>query len=291
MGFRAIYITSQSHLSFKNNYLIVRGEETRQIFIPEIYCLIIDSNLSSVSIYLLNELIKNKIKLIICDEKHNPSLEMMPCYGSFNTSKMISRETNWNNKKCDEIWQCIVKYKIHYQSKVLKKIDVEKSNLLNEYINEVEIGDRTNREGHAAKVYFNALFGKNFSRDDGNNDINAYLNYGYSILLSLFNREIIANGYLTQIGLHHKGATNPYNLSCDLMEIFRPIVDDYTINNYMEEFNKEKRKELINLMNKTFIYEGKKQYLTNIVSSFVKNVIDSLESERIDNKIFEYERI
>lgn len=74
--------------------------------------------------------------------------------------------------------------------------------MLQEYIREIQFGDATNREGHAAKVYFNALFGKEFSRT---NDvpINAALNYGYGIILSLANREIVSNGYITQIGLFH----------------------------------------------------------------------------------------
>ena len=91
--------------------------------------------------------------------------------------------------------------------------------LLQGYLEEITYGDATNREGHAAKVYFNALFGKDFTRTD-DLLINTALNYGYSILLSAFNREIVLNGYLTQLGLFHDNMFNRFNLASDLMEPF-----------------------------------------------------------------------
>lgn len=78
--------------------------------------------------------------------------------------------------------------------------------------------------GHAAKVYFNALFGMDFTRTE-ESSINAALNYGYGILLSAFNREIVLNGYITQLGLFHNNMFNQFNLGSDLMEPFRTIVD------------------------------------------------------------------
>ena len=96
--------------------------------------------------------------------------------------------------------------------------------MLISYLPQIEEYDVTNREGHAAKVYFNAVFGMDFSRSQ-ENVTNAALNYGYSLILSAFNREVAANGYLTQLGLFHDNMFNFYNLSCDLMEPFRVLVD------------------------------------------------------------------
>ena len=96
----------------------------------------------------------------------------------------------------------------------------------------------TNREGHAVKVYFNALFGNGFSRTLDCFE-NAALNYGYSILLSCFTREIVCNGYLTLIGLFHDSQDNPFNLASDLMEPFRPIVDRIVLK---MELNKPRNK-------------------------------------------------
>ena len=134
--------------------------------------------------------------MIFCDEKHNPFGELSPYYSRHNSSKKIKEQIKWTNKYKDDLWMKIVKNKILNQSLMLNKIKNDKYDLLNSYIDEVVSGDKTNREGHAAKVYFNALFGKDFVRNN-NDNINAALNYGYAILLSTINKEVIASGYLT----------------------------------------------------------------------------------------------
>lgn len=101
---------------------------------------------------------------------------------------------------------------------------IEQSEMLKEYALQVCDNDYTNREGHAAKVYFNCLLGIGNSRQGGG-FVNGCLNYGYSVLLSAFNREITASGYLTQLGIWHDNEFNSFNLSCDLMEPFRVVVD------------------------------------------------------------------
>lgn len=112
---------------------------------------------------------------------------------------------------------------------------------MRKYVEEIEYGDATNREGHAAKVYFNALFGMDFTRTE-ENSINAALNYGYGILLSTFNREIILNGYITQLGLFHNNMFNQFNLGSDLMEPFRPIVDQRVRDMMPQKFETEEKR-------------------------------------------------
>ena len=112
--------------------------------------------------------------------------------------------------------------------------------MLQGYIEELEVGDVTNREGHAAKVYFNALFGKDFTRSR-DCVTNAALNYGYSLILSCINREVTAHGYITQLGLFHSNMFNQFNLSCDLMEPFRIIIDRWVYKNTPTVFGKEEK--------------------------------------------------
>ena len=87
MGWRTIVVSKNCKLSYKNDYLIVRDDNLKMIHLSEINTIIIENGMASITSYLINELANNKIKLIICDEKHNPSCEMVPYYGSFNTSK------------------------------------------------------------------------------------------------------------------------------------------------------------------------------------------------------------
>lgn len=147
--------------------------------------------------------------------------------------------------------------------------------MLSEYISELEYGDESNREGHAAKVYFNALFGKSFSRGQ-DNPINAALNYGYSLLLSAFNREVTLNGYLTQIGLFHDNMFNPYNLSCDLMEPFRTAVDREVVNMNVTEFTKDEKYALLSLLNSTVQINGSSQTLLNAVKIYTKSIFNAV---------------
>lgn len=153
----------------------------------------------------------------------------------------------------------------------------------------MEFADTTNREGHAAKVYFNALFGKKFTRDE-ECPINAALNYGYSLLLSSFNREIVANGYITQIGLFHDNMFNPFNMASDLMEPFRPIVDSYVYKMKPEIFEKDEKHLLLKILELELKIDGKQEILNNAIKIYTKSVFDALnEKNRFLIKFYENE--
>ena len=280
MGWRTIVVNKNCKLSYKNDYLVIRSDKLQMIHLSEINIILIENGMVSITSYLINELINNKIKLIFCDEMHNPSGEIMPYYSSFNTSKKVQNQIKWDEKRKDEVWQQIVKYKIHNQAMLLKKLNIVEYTKLLEFENEVEIGDKTNREGHAAKVYFNALFGNDFVRnlDD---TINAALNYGYAILLSTINKEIINNGYLTQLGIHHKNEFNEFNLTCDLMEPFRIVIDNFVYYNQARKFDTEYKLDIVNILNGTFKYQGKNYTLKDIIKMFVKNTLESINN--LDN--------
>lgn len=287
MGWRTIVINNNCKLSYKNNYLIVRNDTLKQIHLSEVNMIIVENCMASITSYLLNELAERKIKIIFCDEKHNPSCEMIPYYGSFNTSKKILNQIKWNEKRKDSAWKEIVKFKIINQSMLLKKLEIPKYEKLLEYANQVEDGDSTNREWHAAKVYFNLLFGTKFIRGEENN-VNKALDYGYSILLSVFNREIISKGYITQLGINHHNEFNQFNFSCDLMEIFRPLVDEIVYNNKEKIFDKEFKYKLINLYNQSVEISQREQYITNAITIYCKSVFDYLDNEK-ESKILNYE--
>ena len=237
MGWRTVVVNKNCKLSYKNDYLVIRSETLQMIHLSEINLIIVENGMVSITSYLINELINNKIKLIFCDEKHNPAGEVMPYYGSFNTSKKILNQIKWKKERKDEIWRQIVKYKIHNQAGLLKKLNIAGYEKLLEFEKEVEMADKTNREGHAAKVYFNLLFGNQFIRGKDDN-INSALDYGYSIILSTMNKEIVSKGYITQIGINHKSEFNEFNLTCDVMEPFRPLIDEIVFENINSEFNK-----------------------------------------------------
>lgn len=281
MSFRTVVITRQSKISYKNRFLVVKQEnDEKYIHLSEIDTIIVDSISVSISAYLLKELADSKINIIFCDEKHNPFGEVIPYYSKHNTSKMIKEQIKWKTSDKDKIWAEIVKNKIMNQALLLKKTKSSKYKLILNYIDEVVDGDKTNREGHAAKVYFNALFGNDFVRNS-DDSINAALNYGYAILLSTINKEIINNGYLTQLGIHHKNEFNEFNLTCDLMEPFRIVIDNFVYYNQERKLDTEYKLDIVNILNGTFKYQGKNYTLKDIIKMFVKNTLKSINN--LDN--------
>lgn len=277
MSFRTIVISNQSKLSYKNRFLVVKQDSNEKyVHLSEIDTIIVDSIAVSISTYLLKELSDSKINIIFCDEKHNPFGELSSYYSSHNTSKKIQKQINWLKENKDKIWQNIIKNKIINQALMMKKINSNKYELLLSYIEDVLSADKTNREGHAAKVYFNELFGKDFVRNESDN-INAALNYGYAILLSTINKEVISNGYLTQMGIHHKNEFNEFNLSCDLMEPFRIVIDNFVYYNQEKELNTEFKLDIVNIFNSRYTYENKKYTLKDIIKLYVKNTLEALD--------------
>ena len=269
-------VNSRCKLEFRLNFLIVRGEQEKRIYINEINVLIIESTAVSLTAALMSELIKNNVKVIFCDEKCNPSAELLPFYGAHNTSKRIKTQAAWSKEIKDEIWKVIIVEKIKRQASVLKKRGfMEEETLLNSYAMQVLSGDVTNREGHAAKVYFNSVLPDGVTRRSGG-FINGCLNYGYAVLLSAINREITASGYLTQIGVWHDNEFNQFNLGSDLIEPLRTVVDE-TVLLILPEDKTFKRK-MANILNYTAVFDGKNTTLDVALRGYVKSVLCALES-------------
>ena len=258
-----------------------KKEETYKIHLSEIGMLLIESTAVSLTAMLLCELTKHKIKVVFCDEQHNPHSELLPYYGSHDTSAKIRKQIVWTDVEKELVWTEIVIEKIRQQSIHLQEVGAyEEAKLLEKYITEVEPDDSSNREGHAAKVYFNALFGLDFTRSE-DNVINAALNYGYGILLSCFNREIVANGYMTQIGLFHDSMFNPFNLASDYMEPFRPLIDRIVAGMQMECFDTEEKREILSFLNDEVIIDGKCHYVSNAIKIYCRSVFDALNERDV----------
>lgn len=275
MSWRVVVISKRAKLDYQLGYLVVRNESVTKIHLGEISTLLIESTAVSITTSLLAELTKKKIKVIFCDEKRNPSSELVGYYGSHDTSSKVRNQIQWSRNSKDTVWTEIVTEKIRKQKKLLEYQGKEESKLLDFYLQEIKWNDETNREGHAAKVYFNALFGLDFTRTT-DCSVNSALNYGYSIILSAFTREITANGYITQLGLFHDNMFNQFNLASDLMEPFRVLVDKEVLEMKFEEFEVDEKRRLVNILNHEVVIDGKVQYVNNAVKIYCKSVFDAL---------------
>ncbi|MBR1758022.1 MAG: type II CRISPR-associated endonuclease Cas1 [Lachnospiraceae bacterium] len=282
MSWRTVVISNSAKLDYQLGYLVVRREELLKIHLDEIGILIIESTAVSLTAALLCELNKRKVKIVFCDEKRNPYGELIPYYGAHDTSAKIRRQIAWSEEIKGAVWTEIVAEKIRKQESVLRRTDHSEADMLATYIQELQFCDCTNREGHAAKVYFNALFGKDFTRT-AENSINAALNYGYGVLLSLVNREVTANGYMTQLGLFHDNTYNPFNLSSDLMEPFRPIIDEFVYRWSPNQFESKDKHKMLGLLEKELWVSERKEILPNAVKIYVRSVFDALNDGEIEH--------
>lgn len=275
MSWRIVVISKRAKLDYQLGYLVVRNEEVTKIHLSEISTILIESTAATVTTSLLAELTKKKIKVIFCDEKRNPSSELVGYYGSHDTSNKIRKQIQWSRHSKEAIWTEIVTEKIRKQKELLKNLGKEEAGLLEAYLQEIGWNDETNREGHAAKVYFNALFGMTFTRTADCPE-NAALNYGYSILLSAFAREIVASGYITQLGLFHDNMFNQFNLGSDLMEPFRPLVD-YIVRSLMpQKFEREEKLEILRILQQEVTIAGRREVVNNAIKIYCKSVFDAL---------------
>jgi len=290
MTWRTVVIRERAKLDYSLNFMTVRQEAgVRKISLGEIYMVIVENTAVSLTAVLLNELVKNKIKVVFCDEKRNPSSELIQYYGSHDTSLKYKNQLEWSKENKEKIWTRIVYEKIFNQMQFLKKLNKEEYRLLEQYLSELEWNDSSNREGFAAKVYFNALYGMDFSRNK-ECFINAALDYGYSIILSAFNREIVASGYFTQLGLCHRNPFNKFNLSSDFMEPFRILVDEEVYKLEGTEFTKDHKNKLINILNKTVIVDDKNQTVANAIKIYCRSLFSALAENDLEYvKMYRYE--
>lgn len=279
MGWRTVIVNTHSKLTYKSNHLIFKdASRTEMIHLSEIDVLLLETTDIVFSTMLIKRLVDENILVIFCDDKRLPTALLTPYYGRHDSSLQLSKQISWDEAIKAEVWTTIIAQKIINQSLFLGASGFyEKSQSIMNLYHGLENYDPSNREGHAARIYFNTLFGNDFSREQDNN-INAGLDYGYTLLLSMFARELVVTGCMTQFGLKHSNQFNQFNFASDIMEPFRPLIDQIVYENRSASFVQIKR-QLFSIFSNTYQYNGKEMYLTNIVSDYTKKVVKSLNNQ------------
>lgn len=285
MSYRQVYIKSAKKLSYKDNQLLItRDEEINKVPLEDINFIILEDYKTIITSKLLAELSKNYISLIVCDEKHDPATITYSYNQHYKQLEILEYQLYLTNELKNELWKNIIEYKIQNQLSLVFKYEYDERivSILEEYLNDVNLGDITNREGLAAKIYFRSIFGSQFIRfyDDG---INCALNYGYSILKSAIVRSLASYGLLPYLGINHKSKTNNFNLAYDLIEPFRPVVDKYVYHNIEEltaPLSFEIRRDLINILNEKIKINNKLYTVQFAIDIVVQSYIKSIESNK-----------
>lgn len=263
MSWRIVTVTRRCKLDLKMNYLVVRSEdEVKRIHLDEISVLMLENTAISITGCLLCELSRRKIE----------------------------KQIKWSDETKGLVWSEIIAEKIRKQAEHLEfwgKND--ESQLLKSYTTQIEFADKTNREGHAAKVYFNALFGMDFTRTS-DCAINAALNYGYSLIVSAFSREIVANGYLTQLGIFHSNMSNQFNLASDMMEPYRILVDRRVRECNFTEFESEQKHIMLDMLNTMVKIDGTNQFIINSIKLYCRSFFEAMNENDVSLlKFYSYE--
>ena len=283
MGWRIVYIEESDYItSYLDNLQVKRENNKINIPFSDIHSLIIDNYKSVLSVQLINKCAANNINVVICGIDHMPHSFIYPVSGQNLAPKILKQQIAWTKDIKDDLHKQIIQGKIENQIQVLVANEKDQFTIdhLTKFQSEVLLGDKTNREGLSAKMYFRSLFGVDFIRfkDDV---INHALNYGYSILRSQISKVLISKGLNTSLGLFHRNPENEFNLSDDVIEVFRPIVDHYVYNNISksEALTREHRINLIKLTTKKMRYRKENHTFLNVINLYVSNILEYINDK------------
>ncbi|MEE0133488.1 MAG: type II CRISPR-associated endonuclease Cas1 [Treponema sp.] len=248
---RTLFFANAVSLTLKNKQLIILNKETQEetsVPIEDIGFIVIENNQTYISIPVINELAAHNAAVIFCNDKHLPFTMNLPLDCNTIQNQVFTMQIEAKlpvKKKC---WKQIVEQKILNQAKVLEQYNLNAVQLY-ECTRNIKSNDSTNREAIAAKIYWDLLIDTDWVRDRFGVYPNNFLNYGYAILRAATARALIGSGLLPTLGIHHHNKYDAYALANDLMEPYRPFIDDevikYTRQNPHEEEIKIDFKKII----------------------------------------------
>jgi CRISPR-associated protein Cas1 len=285
---RALFFDNQAYLSLKNRQLVVNYPEDEKTIktvpVEDIGIVVIESLYVTVSSALSNALVKEGVSIIYCDEKHMPSGLLLPFEGHSQQTERIRIQMDASLPLKKNLWQQTVIAKITNQAYLLANLGVEISNMLH-WAQEVKTGDVKNHEAKAAIYYWSRIFTTiKFTRDPDGDPPNNLLNYGYAILRSITARAIVSSGMLPMLGIFHKNKYNAFGLADDIMEPYRPFLDQIVIDiiesgAYIDELTKDHKVSLLGIMRKDVIIDGEKSPLMVAMSRTTSSLFDCYQGK------------
>lgn len=242
---RTLCFSSPVYLSLKNCQIEVRLPEVERSNIPDslklssVKCIpvedvgmiVLDNKQLTITQALLSALIENNCAIVSCDDSHMPTGLMLSLDGNTTQSERYKTQIDASLPLKKQLWQQTVQQKIRNQASVLKRHNSKEVGNMVAWANSVKSGDSENLEGRAAVYYWRNLFLDDpfFVRDRDCAGPNALLNYGYAILRAIVARALVASGLLPTLGIHHRNKYNAYCLADDIMEPYRPYVDEVVL--------------------------------------------------------------
>ena len=284
---RTIYIGNPSYLKLKDNQLKIEDGITKElkgsVAVEDLGFLVLDHYQITLSHQLIIALQQHNVAIISCDESHLPLGLMLPMSGHVEHSERLKHQINLSEPLKKQLWKQTVEAKIYQQKSLLSKFGYV-SEPMQTYMTNVKSGDTSNMEGIAAQHYWKQLF-ENFTRERDGDAPNNYLNFGYSILRSMVARALVSSGLNPTIGIFHRNKYNAYCLADDIMEPYRPYVDELVLEWLSKpcrptELSKEAKTHLLKIATKDVKIDGLTRPLLVAVSSTTSSLYKCMTGEQ-----------
>lgn len=251
---RTLFFSTPYHLSLKNAQIVARSQDMpdvqKTIPIEDVGFIVLENQQTIITLPLLSALSENNVAVIFCGSNYMPTSMLMNLDSNHTQGESFRYQIDASEPLKKNLWKQIVEAKIRNQAALLSKLGKDGDKLRPLYMN-VKSGDADNREGMAARVYWSELFGADFTRERGGDTPNSLLNYGYTILRAATARSLMGSGLMPAFGLFHKNRYNSFPLADDVMEPYRPFVDEIVFDLYAngeDNLTKEVKAQILRLL-------------------------------------------
>lgn len=266
---KTLYFGNPAYLSLRNAQLVIKLPEVEKAAslpdvlkvqaevtkpIEDLGVVVLDNKQITITSGVLEALLENNCAVIICDSKSMPIGLMLPLYGNTTQNERFRQQLDASLPLKKQLWQQTVQMKINNQASVLKDCVGEEVRCMRVWASDVRSGDPDNLEARAAAYYWKSLFAdiEGFTREREGIYPNNLLNYGYAILRAVVARGLVTSGLLPTLGIHHHNRYNAYCLADDIMEPYRPYVDELVfklvqINGKVLDLTKEIKAKLLEI--------------------------------------------
>lgn len=298
---KTLYFGNPTYLSLRNGQLVIKlpeierndtlpskFKESMEITKPieDIGVVVLDNKQITITSGVLEAMLENNCSVITCDIRSMPVGLMLPLCGNTTQNERFRNQLEASLPLKKQLWQQTVKAKIHNQARVIEECRGEKMKCMFIWSDEVKSGDSDNIEARAAAFYWKNLFDTldNFTRNRDGAYPNNLLNYGYAILRAVVARALVISGMLPTMGIHHHNRYNAYCLADDIMEPYRPYVDELVYNIVINtdgkaELTKEIKAKLLSIPTLDVVINGRRSPLMVAVSQTTASLYKCFSGE------------
>ena len=280
MGFRTMEVNCSAELHVQKGRLLIEYDEGKvAIALDDLDTLVLSGPDIRLSSNAMASMAEQGVMLIVCGRSYRPQGILMSTTPNARHTLVARQQISARREFYDELWASIIRRKIENQSRCLALLEKPGSTKLAAYVEHVNLGDKENIEGVAAREYFPLLHeGLNRRTDD---PFNSILNYGYAIVRSKIVKAVVSTGFVTCIGIHHDSQLNTFNLADDLIEPYRPFVDIMAskLLSSSSRLDKEQRHALVGVLHHRCLIDGVSTSVMRAIERTVDSFRQAIENE------------